>query len=415
MGEKKKDKKRVLVISRNYNNLIGMARSLAGGDYDIELVRLIQLNYKVMKVLAKTYPERLSRHVSAYHVCLTDWKAENLIRFLMELYDPERETLLIPCDDLALPWLDEKYDLLKDYFILSDVRKTPGKLAELMNKQTQKRLVLDFGLPAAKSHEICIRDGKYEIPEGISYPCFVKPAVLVMGSKDYLKRYDREEDFCDAMEKMAAKFKDMDIVVEDFIDIRNEYAILGLAAGDKVLLPDGCLKFVQGGHGSRKGIMAVGEVVSGPEILEFMDRLKEFVGTLGYTGMFDVDALASEDGIYFCEINLRFGGSGYAITRSGVNIPRMYADYMLYGRELPDECRLTGIGNRFVSEKILLEDVTEKYVSKEEAEEIIENADIHFLLDREDPKPYEKVRKQFRYSAKAMMTLKEMYKKIRHH
>ncbi|MBQ0037593.1 MAG: hypothetical protein KBS74_02875 [Clostridiales bacterium] len=414
MSNAKKHTKRVLVLSRNYNNLLGMARSLAGGDYDIELVRLIQLNYKVMKVLAKSYPERACRHIAAYHVCLTDWKADNLIDFLMELYDPERETLLIPCDDLALPWLDEHYDDLKNYYLFSSVDGVQGKLAELMNKQTQKHLVLDFGLPAADSHDITIRDGKYEIPAGIGYPCFLKPAVLVMGSKDHLKRCDNQEALAKAVGAMAAKFKDLDLLVEDYIDIKKEYAILGMSADGKVLLPDGCLQFVQGGHGSRKGIMAVGEVVSDPEILAFMGQLKSFVETLHYTGMFDVDALASDDGIRFCEINLRFGGSGYAITKSGVNFPRMYADYMLWGKPLPEECKLDGIGKRFVSEKILLEDVTEKYISREKAQHLIENADIHFLMDKADPEPYKKVDQYFRTRARAMMALKELYKKLRH-
>lgn len=414
MGGKSKHSKRVLVISRNYNNLLGMARSLAGGDYDIELVRLIQLDYKIMKLMAKTYPERKCRYAKEYHVCLTDWREEKFIDFLISIHDPERETLLIPCDDLALPWIDNNLDVLSQYYLVSSVDNQKGKLSYLMNKQIQKRMVRDFGLPAAQSHEITVRDGEYGFPEGIDYPCFVKPAVLVMGSKDYLKRYDSEDELLSALDKMASRFRDMDIIVEDFIDIKDEYAILGLSAGGKVLLPDGCLKFVKGGHGSRKGIMAVGEVVTGPEILSFMDRLKEFVGTLGYTGMFDVDALVSEDGIFFCEINLRFGGSGYAITRSGVNFPRMYADFMLWGKELPEECRLDGIGKQFVSEKILLEDATEKFISRAEADKMISEADIHFLKDEDDPEPYKVVRKQFRTSAKMMMTLKEIYKKVKH-
>lgn len=413
MSEKIKHKKRVLVMSRNYNNLLGMARSLAGGDYDIEIVRLIQINHKIMKLVAKTYPERACKYASAYHVCICNWDADNLIKFLMEIYDPNRETLIIPCDDLAIPWLDENYEMLKEYYLFSDVNKTQGKVAEMMNKQNQKRMVLDFGLPAAKSHGISIRDGNYEFPQGIDYPCFLKPATLIMGGKDYLKRYDDEKSLKEALKKVASKFKNADFLVEDFVDIKREYAILGVSAGGKVLLPDGCLQFVEGGHASRKGIMAVGEVVSSPEILEFLNKLKAFVESINYTGMFDVDAIADDEKILFCEINMRFGGSGYAITRCGVNFPRMFADYMFFNKELPSECKLDGIGKRFVSEKILLEDVTEKYMSREEADEIIEKADIHFLMDEEDPGPFKKVDRSFRYTARFTMALKELYKKFR--
>ena len=413
MTENIKHKKRVLVMSRNYNNLLGMARSLAGGDYDIEIVRLIQINHKVMKLVAKTYPERACKYASAYHVCICNWDADNLISFLMEIYDPDRETLIIPCDDLAIPWLDDNYERLRKYYLFSDIAKTQGEITKMMNKQHQKKAVLDFGLDSAAAHDICIRDGKYDFPSGINYPCFLKPATLIMGGKDYLKRYDEEESLKQAVSKLASKFKNADLIVEDFVDIKKEYAILGLSIGGKVLLPDGCLEFVEGGHGSRKGIMSLGEVVSSPEILTFLEKLKAFVESLNYTGMFDVDAIEGNGKILFCEINMRFGGSGYAITKCGVNFPRMFADYMFFGKEIPDECKLDGIGKQFVSEKILLEDVTEKYLSKKEAYDIINKADIHFLIDDEDPGPFKKVERSFRYTAKITMALKELYKKFR--
>lgn len=414
MKETNNKRKRVLVVSRNYNNLLCTARSLAGGDYDIELVRIIQLRYGVLKLMAKFNPERTCKYVKKYHVCLTDRKPEKFIQFLMDIHDPERETLIVPCDDISLPWLDDNYELLKDYYILSDVNQTQGKLKELMNKQRQKDLAKEAGLPAPGSHEVCIRGGEFQMPKDISYPCFLKPAVLVMGSKDYLKRYDNDIDLALALEAMAERFGDIDVVVEDFIDIKKEYAVLGLCAGGKVLIPDGCLSFVEGGHGSRKGIMAVGEVISSPEILEFLEKLKAYLSGLGYTGLFDVDVLASDTGLYFCELNLRFGGSGYAITQCDVNLPKMYAEFMLNGTPLPDEVKLNNIGSRFVSEKILLEDVTEGFITKQEAEEAIEAADIHFIKDEDDPKPYKRMRTYFATTAKTMMTMKNVYKKLHH-
>lgn len=412
--ETSKHKKRVLVVSRNYNNLLCMARSLAGGDYDIELVRIIQLNYKVLKLMAKFNPERQCRYITRYHVCQTNRDPEKFVKFLMDIYDPDRETLIISCDDLSIPWIDENYDKLKKYYHMCSINDQEGALARLMNKQVQKKLALDFGLPTAMGRAVTVREQKYDLPEGISYPCFLKPAVLIMGSKDYLKKYDCEEDLRSALDEMASKFGDLDLLVEDYIDIKKEYAILGISVGDRVLMPDGCLEFVQGGHGSNTGIMSKGRVVSNPEILSFMNTLSRFIGTLGYTGMFDVDALASNDRIHFCEINFRFGGSGYAITKCGVNIPKMYAEYIFNGKALPGACRLDGIGKYFVSEKILMEDATERYISKGKAEREIRKADIHFIMDEDDPQPYKRFRLYFRTTAKLMMALKRGYKKIRH-
>lgn len=414
MSEKNKKRKRVLVISRNYNNLLTMARSLAGGDYDIEAVRLIQLKYKVMKLLSKSNPERASKYISRYYICQTNWNPDAFVKFLLEIHDPERETLLVPCDDLALPWIDDNYDLLKEYYLISNVDQTSGKLAQLMNKQYQKKLALDFGLTAAKSHNINIREGQYSFPDGIDYPCFVKPATLIMGGKDYLKKYDDEKTLISALDSMASKFKDVDVLVEDFINIKNEYALLGLCADDNVIIPNGILHSLEGGHGSRTGIMAKGDVVTSPEICDFIEELKQFMRSLNYTGLFDIDILGSDEKLHFCELNLRFGGSGYAITKAGVNLPRMYADYMLHGKSLTTDCVLDGIGKTFVSEKIILEDCTEGFITKQEAKSKINSADIHFIIDEEDQGPYKMVMRDFKYTAKIMMSLKNLYKKLKH-
>lgn len=404
-------KPRVLIISRNYSNLLCMARSLAGGNYDIEMVRLSQKKSKLVKIISRWNPESTCKYISKYHVCMTGDDPKGFLKFLMKVRDPKRKTLIISCDDLSLPWIDQHYDKLKKYYILSHVQDTKGKLDQLMHKEVQKKLVFDFGLPAAGSHEIIIQDGQYEIPDGIQYPCFLKTAVLVNGSKAYLKRYDHPEELAQAVQIMAEKFQNVPLLVEDYIDINTEYAILGICANEKVLIPDGCLAFVKGGHGRRTGIMATGKVVSNPALLAFIEELKRFLKTLGYTGLFDVDVLASRDQLYYCELNLRFGGSGYGITESGVNLPRMYADYMLFGKAFPEETHLAGIGKRFVSEKVLLEDRTEGYLTRKEAKKEMEQADIHFIYDKEDPKPYRRVKIYFDTAAIAVNQLRQLKNK----
>lgn len=405
-------RQRVLVISRNYSNLLCMARSLAGGNYDIEMVRLVQKKSKLIKVISRWNPESSCRYISQYHICMCGEDSESFIRFLMKIRDPRRKTLIIPCDDLSLPWIDLNYNKLKHYYIMSHVKDTQGELEKLMHKEYQKELVFQYGLPAPGSQEILIQNGRYQIPAGISYPCFLKTAVLVSGSKAYLKRYDSPSELEEAVSQMAKKFHDIPLLVEDYVEITKEYAILGICADDQVVIPDGGLVFLKGGHGRRTGIMVSGQVVSNPELLSFIEDLKGFLRTLGYSGLFDVDVLASDKKLYYCELNLRFGGSGYGITKSGVNLPRLYADYMLFGKELPEQVTLTGIGKRFVSEKVLLEDRTEGYISRKEAKKEFRNAHIHFIYDEDDPKPYKKVKLYFDSVAAPINILKQIKRKL---
>ena len=141
----------------------------------------------------------------------------------------------------------------------------------------------------------------------------------------------------------------------------------------------------------------VGDIVVIPagKYQELVDKIVDFVGTLNFDGLYDVDLIETKDGkMYFVELNMRFGGSGYAITESGVNLPAMYADYMLCGKPIDQNFRVEETGKVFVSEKMMMEEYSKGYLSVVRMREILKNADIRFIYDREDPRPY----KHFRFS-----------------
>ena len=99
-----------------------------------------------------------------------------------------------------------------------------------------------------------------------------------------------------------------------------------------------------------------GRILPCSDFQPLVDDLIKFVNSLGYEGLYDVDLIESVNGkMYFVEINMRFGASGYAVTKCGVNLPGMYADYMLTGKPLDMGCKVTP-GKTFVSEKVLIEE-----------------------------------------------------------
>jgi hypothetical protein len=120
-----------------------------------------------------------------------------------------------------------------------------------------------------------------------------------------------------------------------------------------------------------------------------MSDVLKFIESLDYNGLFDVDLIETTDGkIYFVELNMRYGASGYALTKGGANLPAMFADYMFNGTPIDKNCKLNNIGQTFTSEKVLIDEYREGLIERETIDKLIEEADIHFIMDEDDPKPY---------------------------
>jgi predicted ATP-grasp superfamily ATP-dependent carboligase len=181
------------------------------------------------------------------------------------------------------------------------------------------------------------------------------------------------------------------------VPVKRELSVLGLCIDGKVMCP-GLIEATSGGQGARRGVAATGvsSSAAGSEVIseDLMEKLRTFMKSTGYNGLFDIDLVETEDGSqYFLEVNLRYGASGYVLTCEGVNLPGIYADHMLKGVSVPDEEEITGIFSEgkktsFVSEKVLMENYAEGAVTDEEFEAAIGAAEISFVRDDEDKRPY---------------------------
>ena len=135
---------------------------------------------------------------------------------------------------------------------------------------------------------------------------------------------------------------------------------------------------------------------------ELIDQISAFIGTLGYNGLFDVDLIEDTNGkMYFVELNLRYGASGYAVTESGANLPGMFADYMLLGKPIDLDVAVKEFRKPFISEKIMVEEYVNGYITAEERKAHFEKVDIHFVYDDVDTAAYKHFKK-FYPAAKLM-------------
>ena len=193
-----------------------------------------------------------------------------------------------------------------------------------------------------------------------------------------------KEELINLLSKAAA-YRDCLMIVEDYVEIEKEYCIVGFCDRDYILIPDVIDELVLG-HGEHAGVTCFGRVIS-PESLDsgFMDSLKRFLHSTGFTGLFTVDVFESKNRLYFGELNLRIGGSGIAVIGAGVNIAYIAAE-CLQGHTVDEkdkECREM----TFVSERPLVNDLVTGHISLKEYRRFLKDADFRFIDSDDDPAP----------------------------
>ena len=116
---------------------------------------------------------------------------------------------------------------------------------------------------------------------------------------------------------------------------------------------------------------------------------------VGYVGVFDIDFYESEGKIYFGEINLRFGGSGYAYTAMGVNLPGMMVKHLM-GEDWHSLANVVTRTETYINERTLMEDWRQGVISTAKYHEILKSGEIYFVHNADDPQPAKALRKLYR-------------------
>ena len=390
------EKPRVVVAGRNYCSNLCMARSLGKAGYEVEILKIYQVKPKLSNPMRTIKPDAYSKYVKSYNVCITKRKSKRMVKKLISMGDKYRRKLLIPADDLVANTVDHYMNKLSKYYYLPNIGGQKDAINDLMSKEVQKAMAKDAGLPVLNSCLIHVDKGKSpKIPESVTYPCFIKPNISKNSSKGKMRRCDSAEELTAVLSEYAER-KSVEMLVEDFVEIDREYSILGVSTKDGVCAP-GFFVAEEGGHDAHRGVALVGRILPCSEEQQLIDDCAEFVASLGFDGLFDVDLIKTKEGkMYFVELNLRFGASGYAVTESGVNLPGMFADYMIFGKPVDTEAKISVAGKTFVSEKVMIEEYMTGFINKDEMRGCFDKVDIHFVWNEEDTKPYEHFKKYYK-------------------
>jgi len=377
-------KQKVIVIGHGYTSRLGVIRALGREGYEVTVIVMTGYNRDGRTLNTKKPIDCYSKYVSRVLYCPSD--REKLIQLLLtECVDSQQKVVLIPDSDFSTAAVDLNAERLSDHFLFPNINHRPGEIVAWMDKFRQKELATSVDLNVAKGWRIDVTEGKYSIPDDILYPCFPKPLATLQGGKRGLKRCDNEDELREVVAVLSKANPAISILVEEFKKIDVEQALLGFSDGQEVIIP-GIIKTKLLAHGGHFGVAIQGEIqpVKGYENL--VEKFKAFVLRTGFVGIFDIDFYQSEGKYYFCEMNFRYGGSGYAYTAMGVNLPAMLVR-TLSGLSIADMKKDITAKGIFVNERMCREDWNSNYINTKQLKQLIETADISFLYAQEDPEP----------------------------
>lgn len=387
---------KVVIIGQGFTGRLSIVRSVAEIGCDITLIVLTHRNKTNGGLIEDKPIDAYSKYVSRTLYCET-YNKEMLIDLLLtQCVDLDQKTFIFPDNDFSAAAIDQSLDVLKDHFYCPNINWKQGAAVEWMNKERQKQLAQEVGLNVPNSLVIEIKDKKHSIPETIEYPCFVKPLVSVVGAKLGLKKCNNRnelEKHLTILPTLNERYRNIKLLVEDFKKIDREFALLGFSDGREVVIP-GIIEILQLAHGTHFGVAVQGKVYPIDDY-SLIEKFSELIKRIGFVGIFDIDYYESGGLLYFGEINLRFGGSGYAYTKTGVNLPVMMIKSFL-GESIKEMNQTITNRATFFNERMAMEDWFSGYMSTKEFLHLQKTSQINFITDENDTQPQRVFMRDFR-------------------
>ena len=370
-------KQKVVIIGYSYASRLCIARALGELGYEISLIALNVIKSKPV--------DYYSKYVKHFYTTQGDIE-ENLINILLEkCKDEKQKVILIPVNDFSASILDKNLNILEKHFLFQHIHHRQGAIGEWMNKDKQKKLAQQVGLNVANSIEIKIVNRSYELPNYVHYPCFTKTKAFISGYKYTLHRCDNEKQLCIVLDDLCQRFENLTLMVEDYKNIEKEYSVVGFSDGKEVVIP-GVIEILAMAKGMCSGIALRGKIMPCSGFENIIKSFEQFIKEIGFVGMFDIDFYYSDGLFYFGELNLRIGGSGFAIIKKGVNLPEMYIRTLL-GKSIDGMKRKITDSSTYTNERICTENWFEGHLTNHQFFSLIKSSDISAVKSKHDRIP----------------------------
>ena len=384
MGDLNKNEVLTVVLSRNYSTGLSVIRSLGTQGYTVDLAASAPRE-GASSFIAK------SKFVRSAHEAVAKKVKDEDDQELMDMLTAYREDqtpkkVLIPADDYTASVMDFHKEELKDIFLMPGIiTGEPGSLAHMMDKSVQGQIARRVGIRTPLEWVVSLREEEIRIPEDMVYPCYVKPLGSIGGYKQEMARCDDKEALLEHLLKLREAFSNRSVLVQEFVNIDKEYDIEGVCIDDKIILSGVIYKEYVAQYD--RGVPLYGDMEPLDILGGFIDKIEAFLREFHYFGMFDLGINKVGDEFWFNELNLRSGGTNYVYFESGCNLSEIFVKAALGEEITEEECRIREFGKKYLYEKVAWDDYFHKTLTRDELQSMIDNADIHIMVNDYDPVP----------------------------
>lgn len=361
----------IIVIGSEHYNALGVIRSLGIIGIKPTFIFLDGKEY---------YPCAKSKYIGNL-IILSEQNETKIIDFLIN-YDSDKtyKPIIIPTGDPIVKILDNNFNKLKDKYYVPNISNTQGMISKYMDKSYQMNLCDKYSVLHAKSFEIDLTKKRLEkISIG---KCIVKPLVSADGKKDDISICNNDYELYETLKKFQ-KENYKKVIVQEFIDYDTEYAMMGIAFHDKIIIPgiNDNINIYPKGRGntsySRMFPLENFELDVSPII--------NMISSIDYTGLFEIECFKKGKSLYFNEINLRNSANLFAYYGNGINYIYIYILLILNkDRELENEKLYVDKSYYFVVDHLHIKQLKEGTVSLFQLLKHLKNSTkvIYFKYDK---------------------------------
>jgi len=333
---------------------------ILGSNYYIALSVMRCLAPKGITTVAAEYSEEGAYAMKSKHckekLIVPHYKKETKA-FIQALVDYAKKQsakpILFPCADQYVEIIDENFETLKKYYLISQTEQ--GIYTKAMDKDSLYKIAEEYGMNVPETVRIGDENFYEKIETVLKYPCIVKPAdspaFVAKFRRKIFKVYSREE-----LEETLAKVKEanLEVVVQRIIpgfDDHMHTFDAYINQDNKVTSWLTCQKYRQFPINFGASVYTGQKYI--PELYDIGAPFLEYLTFKGFAEIeFKKDA---ENGkFYLIEINVRYTNFNTMVNKAGLNMP--YITYReLTGDPLPPKVitENTGLVFRYAYEDCL--------------------------------------------------------------
>lgn len=320
---------KVILIGGNHHNGLGLVRSFG-----------INHIYPYGIIIGEGSKNSFVRYSKFWKKTWALDDKDKIVDFLLNTFGNEKERpVIIPWSDTAAEVIDENINKLNSSFIVPSINGEQSSIVQLMDKSKQVDFANKFGIPMANSYVVELPC--HNLPEGIHYPCIIKPVVSTEGLKTDIRVFNNQAELLDYFSRLT-EIGYKRILVQDFINYDYEVGFIGSCSSNPAYLINKKVRIWPRVGGSNSFVQRDNNIL----VQDMCNTILNALISIGYSGMFDVELLCLQDKVYLNEINWRSSGNSFFSLGSEVFYAVIWY-YSVIGYEVPNGMKRTNEDESF--------------------------------------------------------------------